>query len=119
MYHGGPSFTYPWQVLTGLVPFHHMAVPTFIAPVVRGRRPEKPAHAKALGFSNILWGLIQSCWSAESSSRPTALELSERLSLDSLNWDPPTEYPMSVIDVSSSDSSGSSYGSLESLMSGA
>ena len=78
---------------------------TFFAPVVRGKRPEKPLHAEILGFSDVLWGLVQLCWSAKSSKRPTAQELLEQLSLESSDWNPPTEYPMPVADSSSSDSS--------------
>ena len=106
---------YPPKVLTGLKPFHHMPRPTFIPPVLRGKRPEKPAHAESLGFSDTLWGLVQLCWSATGTSRPTARELLERLSLDSPGWVPPAEYPIRTTNASSpatdSDSSGSSRGS--------
>lgn len=83
---------------------------TFIPPVVRGKRPEKPPHAESLGFSDTLWGLVRLCWSAARSNRPAARELLEQLSLDSLAWVPPTEYPVSVTSATDSDSSGSSQG---------
>lgn len=88
---------------------------TFIPPVLRGRRPEKPPRAAALGFSNTLWGLVQLCWDVASSSRPTARELLEQLSIDSPAWIPPTEYPVLATNASrstDSDSSDSSLGSL-------
>ena len=111
------SLIYTFQVLTGLTPFYNMPGVTFILPVLRGRRPEKPPHAETLGFSDALWELVQSCWSATSSSRPTARELLEQFSLDSPGWVPPMEYPVAVINASgaaNSDSSGSSQGSLAS-----
>ena len=109
------SFIYPSQVLTGLKPFHHMHGITFMLPMLRGKRPEKPPHAETLGFSDALWGLVQSCWSATSTDRPTAQELFNQLSLDSPGWISPTEYPITVTDVSGAadfDSSGSSQGSI-------
>ena len=102
------SLVYPPQVLTGLKPFHRMHGVTFISPVLRGKRPEKPPHAETLGFSDALWGLVQSCWSATSTDRPTARELLDQLSLDSPGWIPPTEYPIPVTDASSTTGSDSS-----------
>lgn len=83
-----------------------MVLPTFIPPVLRGTRPEKPPQAEKLGFSDILWKLVQLCWSVETSSRPTAQELHEQLCLDSPDWDPPREYPLPETDSSGSDSFG-------------
>ena len=100
------------QVLTGLKPFYDMRGITFISPVGRGKRPEKPPHAESLGFSGALWGLVQLCWSATGSSRPTARELFEQLSIDSPHWVSPAQYPIPGTDASSaadSDSSGSSF----------
>ena len=106
-------FVYPLQVLTGLKPFHDMPHLTFIPPVLRGARPDKPLHAGALGFSDALWELLELCWSRTRSSRPTAGELLDYLSSASPDWVPPAEYPVPVTETSSitySDSSGSSQG---------
>ena len=84
---------------------------TFILPAaLRGTRPEKPSNAESLGFSDTLWELVQSCWSATRSNRPTAQELLEQLSLDSLAWVPPIEYPILTTSATNSDSSCSSQG---------
>ena len=68
---------------------------------LRGDRPGKPPGAKSLGFSDELWGLVQSCWSEITSTRPTALQLLDCLSLASPTWAPPAVYPVIVVDASS------------------
>lgn len=106
------------QVLTGLQPFHRMDSPTFILPVVRGKRPEKPPQAGSLGFSDVLWALVQLCWSPDMSSQPTARQMLDQLSLNFPDWDPPTEYPMPVENAPSAtnfDPSDSSQGPLASF----
>lgn len=35
-------------------------------------RPERPAHATALGLSDLVWDLIQRCWHADRGMRPAA-----------------------------------------------
>ena len=74
---------------------------TFIPPVLRGERPEKPPDAGSLGFSDTLWGLVQSCWGEKSSTRPTARELLDHLSIISPTWRPPTVYPAVMNDTTS------------------
>ena len=84
---------------------------TFVPVVVRGGRPERPPNAESLCLSDTLWGLVQSCWSRLGSTRPTARELLDHLSIVSPTWDPlkVIEYPVLVTDVPSiSDSDISS-----------
>jgi len=104
------SFIYPSKVLTGLLPFHHLHAFAPVTAVLRGKRPEKPDDAKSLGFSKTLWGLVKSCWRESISDRPTARQLLDCLSVDSLAWVPPPVYPITVVGASSvadSDSSSS------------
>jgi len=112
------SIIYSSQVLTGLRPFHYLPAYTPVSVVLRGERPEKPHEAESLGFSHTLWGLVQSCWSESSSTRPTAQELCDCLSPASLAWDPPPNYPVRIDaeDVDDSDSSESSRTSMGSSM---
>ena len=104
------------QVLTGLQPFYRMPSPTFIPAVVRGERPEKPSQAESLGFSDTLWELVRSCWSESRSTRPSALELLDCLSLVAPTWDPlraaELGYPTIAADNHVATSSGS-YSSLD------
>lgn len=67
--------------------------------VVRGERPGKPLNAESLGFSDVLWRLLQSCWSESRSTRPTAQQLFDYLSLAALAWVPPPVYPIIPIDT--------------------
>ena len=69
--------------------------------VLRGERPEKPLNAESLGFSDVLWRLLQSCWSESCSTRPTAQQLFDYLSLAALAWVPPLVYPIIPIDTPS------------------
>ena len=104
------------QVLTGLKPFYNMVDFACVLAVVRGRRPSKPPHAESLGFSDTLWALTQSCWSETTSTRPTARQLLDCLSLASPTWVPPAVYPVvagdppSIVDSESTNSEDVPYG---------
>ena len=102
-----PLFTQS-QVLTGLRPFHRKFPYTVVPAILRGERPERPLDAKSLGFSDILWELVESCWSESISTRPTAQRLFDYLSPASIAWDPPPVYPVVRGDAEGTMSSGSS-----------
>jgi len=104
------SLIYPSKVLTGLLPFHRLRAFAPVTAVLRGKRPEKPDDAKPLGFSDTLWGLVQLCWREPISDRPTALQLLDCLSLDSLAWVPPRVYPVTAIDTSTDTNLSGSLG---------
>ena len=95
------SFAYPFQVLTGLRPFHHLHGYTPVVAILRDERPEKPLNAQSLGFSAALWGLVQLCWSETDSARPTARQLLDCISPASLTWVLPDAYPAVGIDAPS------------------
>ena len=78
---------------------------TFVGPVVRGKRPERPQNPESLGFSDTLWGLLELCWDKESSARPTAQDLLDHLSLASATWRPSAEYPAVINSTSSTTDS--------------
>ena len=101
---------HPFQVLTGLLPFHNLHLYTPVLAILRGERPEKPLDAEPLGLSDALWGLVRSCWSESSSTRPTARRLLDCLSVASLTWVPPPVYPVKagVFSITDSDSSSGS-----------
>ncbi|KAF9647735.1 kinase-like protein, partial [Thelephora ganbajun] len=99
-----------YEVLTGLRPFHRLCGYVPVSAVLRGERPEKPLDAESLGLSHELWGLVELCWSESSSTRPTAGELLDYLSLASRTWVPAPIYPaiwINTEDIADSDSSSS------------
>jgi serine/threonine protein kinase len=56
------------EVLSDRIPFSQRRYDTVvILEVLRGVRPRRPADV-----SNNVWSLLQSCWSAEPSERPSA-----------------------------------------------
>jgi hypothetical protein len=77
------------QVLSGLLPFHHLRFPIVVCAILRGERPSKPLNASSLGFTDSLWGLLQLCWSKSALVRPTARQLYDHLRSASLAWVPP------------------------------
>ena len=102
------SLLYPSQVLTGLRQFYHLhGYYKIVSAIIRGKRPEKPLDAESLGLSGALWGLLQSCWSESSSTRPTAQRLLDYLSPASITWVSPPVYPSIEIDAIDSDLSSS------------
>ena len=88
---GAISFT-RLQVLSGLLPFHHLRSPVVACAVLRGERPGKPLNALSLGFTDMLWGLLQSCWEESAAVRPTARQLLDHLNMVSDTWVPPETF---------------------------
>ena len=79
--------------------------------VLRGERPERPPNSESLGLSDVLWRLLQSCWSESRSTRPTAQQLFDYLTLAALAWVPPSVYP--IIPINAPNATGvDSYSSL-------
>jgi len=81
------------QVLGGLLPFHHLRSPAVACMILRGDRPGKPVNASSLGFTDTLWGLVQSCWNESAAARPTAQQLLDYLRPASGTWVPPKLRP--------------------------
>ena len=59
------------EVFSGKVPFPNMADGAVVIQIVNGRRPIKPPTAEQLGLTTEIWKLIEQCWSANPSERPT------------------------------------------------
>ena len=102
------------QVLGGLPPFHHLRSPVVACAILGGARPRMPANALSLGFTDTLWGLLQSCWSERVAARPTARRLLDYLRPASSTWVPPKICPTTegAANTLSSDIFGGSGASL-------
>jgi len=102
------------QVLSGLVPFHHLRSPVVACAILRGERPGKPPNAVSLGFTEALWELLQSCWDESATGRPTARQLLDYLHPASHTWVPPKPCPSAggAVRTPSTDTFKVSVGSL-------
>jgi len=60
------------QVLCGKAPYEDLASPAMVVvEVAKGTRPKKPEDAASFGFTDELWGILERCWLADGSERPT------------------------------------------------
>eukprot|EP00803_Ostreobium_quekettii_P009642 evm.model.scf_1199.2 EVM.evm.TU.scf_1199.2 scf_1199:39747-42578(-) len=65
-----------WELVAGRKAYHHLAQKDIIVDVVDGRRPPIPPHCPA-----DITSLIQDCWQADHSRRPTFPKVVSRLRL--------------------------------------
>ncbi|KAJ7651064.1 kinase-like domain-containing protein [Roridomyces roridus] len=69
-----------YEFLTGTAPFPEL--PSEIAvmfAVLEGRRPSRPPSCSGTPTLDGLWALLQDCWHADPDSRPTAVQVVQRL----------------------------------------
>jgi serine/threonine protein kinase len=74
------------QVLTGEIPFRGVRKTELGYSIVEGKRPDKPANASAIGFSDLLWGFVQRCWDGDMNVRPKAAEVVTHLENAAASW---------------------------------
>jgi len=62
-----------YEVLTGLQPFYEKKWTNheLLFHMMGGARPKKPADAEKIGFGDGTWELVEECWIAEPTRRPT------------------------------------------------
>lgn len=75
------------QVLTGETPFSDVQPPALAYHLLRGKRPEKPENALAIGFSDSLWAFTRRCWDGDTEPRPKAREVAIHLKEAAAGWD--------------------------------
>ncbi|KAF9789222.1 kinase-like domain-containing protein [Thelephora terrestris] len=75
-----------FQVLTGEIPFRNIRITEIGFRLAMGDRPEKPANAPAIGFSDSLWTFAQRCWDGDRTLRPKVAEVVTRLAEAAANW---------------------------------
>ena len=75
-------------MLCGTVRFgdlgHSIAI---VAEIMKGTRPRKPEDAASLGFTDKLWKIVERCWLADKSARPTLPAVLFCLREAALSWD--------------------------------
>ena len=65
------------EVFTGKVPFEEQGNPGAASRIFKGDRPEFPQNAEDVGLTIQMWELLQRCWDAEPTKRPTIEEVVE------------------------------------------
>ncbi|EIN07908.1 kinase-like protein, partial [Punctularia strigosozonata HHB-11173 SS5] len=69
-----------WEIFEGRIPFHEIRVDYVVVLKIKdGVRPPRPADTTGLGLDDEMWGLIQDCWTADPSQRPTMSRVLARL----------------------------------------
>ena len=62
----------PRQVLCGAIPFYNLRWPHHVMKeIMNGGRPAKPENATSVGFTGVLWKIVERCWLADTDARPT------------------------------------------------
>ena len=85
--HGGYLLlAYTAQVLIGEIPFRGVRPTELGFSLVQGLRPDKPANALAIGFSDSLWTFVQRCWDGDRHSRPKVAEVVTHLAEAAASW---------------------------------
>ena len=63
------------EVFTGKIPFEEQKNEAVVLRISRGGRPEMPENARAVGLTDEMWNLLESCWQQNPKKRPTIEEV--------------------------------------------
>jgi len=66
------------EVFTGKIPFGEQKNEAVVLRISRGGRPEMPENAQAVGLTDEIWKLLESCWQQNPKKRPTMEEVVRR-----------------------------------------
>lgn len=66
------------EVFTGKIPFGELKNEAVVYRVSRGVRPEMPRNAQAVGLTDDVWTLLESCWQQDPQKRPSMEEVVRR-----------------------------------------
>jgi len=79
-----------WEVLSGNLPFYQFANWVISAKILRGDRPEKPEGEEGVWFTDEVWEVLGSCWTAQTEGRPSIEDVLQCLGEASRSWRPPS-----------------------------
>ena len=75
------------QILCGAIPFYDLAWSIDVVDeIMKGGRPAKPENATSLGFTGVLWEIVERCWLADTDARPTLEAVLSCLSEAASSW---------------------------------
>ena len=66
------------EVFTGKIPFEGQKNEVVVLRISRGGRPEMPENAQAVGLTNEMWKLLESCWNQNPKRRPAMEDVVRR-----------------------------------------
>jgi len=66
------------EVFTNKIPFEEQKNEAVVLRISRGGRPEMPEDAHAIGLTNEMWKLLESCWQQNPKKRPVMEEVVRR-----------------------------------------
>ena len=58
------------EVFTGKIPFEEQKNEAVVLRISRGGRPEMPENAQAVGLTDEIWKVLESCWQQNPKKRP-------------------------------------------------
>lgn len=79
-----------YEVLTGKVPFASYRGWVVIRNVIKGEKPPRPEERGVCLFSDELWSILEHCWNALPSDRPSVEKVLQCLDKASSSWIPPS-----------------------------
>ena len=66
------------EVFTGKIPFEEQKNEAVVLRISQGGRPEMPENAQAVGLTDEMWKILDSCWQQNPKKRPTMEEVVRR-----------------------------------------
>ena len=77
-----------YEVLSGQVPFSHHKADAAIVEVCMGGRPERPRGAEEKFFTDVIWEVLERCWTPRRDGRPSIEDVLQVLDEASRSWTP-------------------------------
>ncbi|KAH9930840.1 kinase-like domain-containing protein [Fomitopsis serialis] len=69
-----------WEVFTRKIPFPNVRSDgSVIRRIINGERPQRPMEATSLGLSDTVWSIMEQCWRADPSARPSMTDVIAQL----------------------------------------
>ena len=93
------------EVFTGRIPFEEQKNEAVVLRISRGGRPEMPENAQAVGLTDEIWNILESCWQQNPKKRPMMDEVVGRwqrfVEYDSNGYNTGTEYVQIILVICS------------------
>ena len=79
-----------YEVLSERKPFHRYTDLAVVGKVVGGERPERPQEAGGVLFTDVMWSVLERCWTPQPGNRPGIGDVLRCLENVSRSWTPPS-----------------------------